>query len=34
MSWYFWVLFGIVAYQDSIYRSSQREIARAALVRG
>jgi hypothetical protein len=34
MSWYFWILFGLAAYQDSIYRSSQREIARAALARG
>jgi hypothetical protein len=34
MSWYLWILFGIVAYQHSIYRAEQREILREALVRG
>ncbi len=34
MSWYFWILFGIVAYQHSLYRTSQRELLREALVRG
>ena len=34
MSWYLWILFGIVAYQHSLYRTQQREILREALVRG
>jgi hypothetical protein len=34
MSWYFWILFGIVAYQHSLYRSAQREILREAIARG
>jgi hypothetical protein len=34
MSWYFWVLFGIVAYQHSLYRDSQREMLREAMARG
>ena len=33
MSWYLWILFGIVAYQHSLYRTQQREILREALVR-
>lgn len=34
MSWYFWILFGIIAYQHSLYRSSQREILKEAMARG
>ncbi|MGH6913390.1 MAG: hypothetical protein ACREH3_06750, partial [Geminicoccales bacterium] len=34
MSWYFWVLFGIVAYQHSLYRTSQREVLKEAMARG
>lgn len=34
MSWYFWILFGIVAYQHSLYRTQQREVLREAMARG
>ncbi|MGH6618162.1 MAG: O-antigen ligase family protein [Alphaproteobacteria bacterium] len=34
MSWYLWILFGIVAYQHSLYRTQQREVLREAMARG